>query len=86
MIAVQVDSDGFVSAVFDNKQVRKIAQIGLATFPNPDGLTRQSSVKAASYTTFMKGSVEAAGRRRNPPAATACCLCATGATAVGGGA
>jgi flagellar hook protein FlgE len=42
VIAVQVDSDGFVSAVFDNKQVRKIAQIGLATFPNPDGLKPSS--------------------------------------------
>lgn len=42
VIAVQVDTDGFVSAVFDNKQVRKIAQIGLATFPNPDGLKPSS--------------------------------------------
>src|SRR5207253_8372309 len=38
VIAVQVDQDGVVSAVFDNSQIRKIAQIGLATFPNPDGL------------------------------------------------
>jgi len=42
VIAVQVDSEGFVSAIFDNKQVRKIAQIGLATFPNPDGLKPSS--------------------------------------------
>jgi flagellar hook protein FlgE len=42
VIAVQVDQDGFVSAIFDNKQVRKIAQIGLATFPNPDGLKPSS--------------------------------------------
>jgi len=42
VIAVQVDEDGFVSAIFDNKQVRKIAQIGLATFPNPDGLKPSS--------------------------------------------
>jgi flagellar hook protein FlgE len=39
VVSVQVDPDGSVSAVFDNSQVRKIAQIGLATFPNPDGLT-----------------------------------------------
>jgi flagellar hook protein FlgE len=39
VVSVQVGSDGVVSAVFDNSQVRKIAQIGLATFPNPDGLT-----------------------------------------------
>jgi flagellar hook protein FlgE len=42
VIAVQVDEDGFVSAIFDNKQVRRIAQIGLATFPNPDGLKPSS--------------------------------------------
>ncbi|CAN7596949.1 flagellar hook protein FlgE [Phenylobacterium sp. LjRoot225] len=42
VIAVQVDDQGFVSAIFDNKQVRKIAQIGLATFPNPDGLKPSS--------------------------------------------
>jgi flagellar hook protein FlgE len=42
VIAVQVDQDGFVSAIFDNKQVRRIAQIGLATFPNPDGLKPSS--------------------------------------------
>jgi len=38
VISVQVDKDGVVSAIFDNSQVRKLAQIGLATFPNPDGL------------------------------------------------
>jgi len=27
------------SAIFDNSEVRKIAKIGLATFPNPDGLS-----------------------------------------------
>ncbi|CAN7237522.1 flagellar hook protein FlgE [Phenylobacterium sp. LjRoot219] len=42
VIAVQVDEEGFVSAIFDNKQVRKIAKIGLATFPNPDGLKPSS--------------------------------------------
>jgi flagellar hook protein FlgE len=42
VIAVQVDEEGFVSAIYDNKQVRKIAQIGLATFPNPDGLKASS--------------------------------------------
>lgn len=47
VIAVQVDTEGFVSAIFDNKQVRKIAQIGLATFPNPDGL------KPASGNTYF---------------------------------
>jgi len=38
VIGVQVDSNGIVSALFDNSEVRKIAQVGLATFPNSDGL------------------------------------------------
>ena len=48
VVAVQVDENGFVSAIFDNKQVRKIAQIGLATFPNPDGLKASSGNTYAS--------------------------------------
>ena len=35
---VRVDEDGFVSVLYDNSEVRKIAQIGIATFPNPDAL------------------------------------------------
>ncbi|OXE36982.1 MAG: transposase [Phenylobacterium zucineum] len=42
VVGVQVDQSGIVSAIFDNSQVRKIAQIGLATFQNPDGLLQQS--------------------------------------------
>jgi flagellar hook protein FlgE len=38
VVGVEVDEKGIVSAIFDNSEVRKIAQIGLATFPNPDGL------------------------------------------------
>jgi flagellar hook protein FlgE len=38
VIGVEVDENGFVSAIFDNSEVRKIAKIGIATFPNPDGL------------------------------------------------
>jgi flagellar hook protein FlgE len=38
VVSISVDKDGVVSAVFDNSQVRKIAQIGIATFPNADGL------------------------------------------------
>jgi flagellar hook protein FlgE len=36
---VQVDKDGIVTEVFSNGVTRTIAQIALATFPNPDGLT-----------------------------------------------
>src|SRR6185503_21005819 len=38
IIGVQVGADGVVSALFDNSQVRKIAQVAIATFPNADGL------------------------------------------------
>ena len=38
VVGVQVATDGVVSAIFDNSQVRKIAQVALATFPNPDDL------------------------------------------------
>lgn len=38
VIGVEVDEMGFVSAIFDNSEVRKIAKIGIATFPNADGL------------------------------------------------
>lgn len=35
---VQISDDGFVSAIFDNGEVRKLAQIAIATFSNADGL------------------------------------------------
>ncbi len=38
VVGVEVNEDGVVSATFDNNEVRRIAQIGLATFPNSDGL------------------------------------------------
>ncbi|THD81280.1 MAG: flagellar hook protein FlgE [Phenylobacterium sp.] len=38
IVGVQVDDQGIVSAIYDNSQVRQIAQIAIATFPNPDGL------------------------------------------------
>ena len=65
VIAVQVDEEGFVSAIFDNKQVRKIAQIGLATFPNPDGLkpgsggTYSSDIPAGVMTAKAPGTAGA---------------------------
>jgi flagellar hook protein FlgE len=36
---IQIDKSGFVTAVFDNGVTRKIAQVAVATFPNPDGLS-----------------------------------------------
>jgi flagellar hook protein FlgE len=42
IVGVQVGTDGVVSALFDNSQVRKIAQVAIATFPNSDGLAATS--------------------------------------------
>jgi flagellar hook protein FlgE len=42
IVGVQVGVDGVVSALFDNSQVRKIAQVAIATFPNSDGLAATS--------------------------------------------
>ena len=46
VVGVQVDENGIVSALFDNSEVRKIAQLGLAVFPNSDGL---QSVSGNAY-------------------------------------
>ncbi|MBW4330443.1 flagellar hook protein FlgE [Stakelama sp. CBK3Z-3] len=40
--SVQVSDDGVVSAVFDNGVTRDVFQLPIATFANPDGLTRMS--------------------------------------------
>ena len=42
LTAVDIDSSGFVTAKYDNGVIRKIAQVAIATFPNPDGLTAVS--------------------------------------------
>jgi flagellar hook protein FlgE len=39
VVGVEVDETGIVSVIYDNSQIRKIAQLGLATFANPDGLS-----------------------------------------------
>ncbi len=36
---VQINENGIVTAVFSNGVTRPIAQVAIATFPNPDGLT-----------------------------------------------
>ncbi len=35
---VEIDENGYVTADFDNGVTRRIAQVAIATFPNPDGL------------------------------------------------
>ena len=42
IVGVQVGTDGVVSALFDNSQVRKIAQVAVATFPSSDNLQATS--------------------------------------------
>jgi flagellar hook protein FlgE len=50
VVGVEVDDDGNVSAIFDNSQIRKIAKVAIATFPNADGLKAVSgnAYKAAA--------------------------------------
>ena len=47
VVGVSVSEDGVVSAVFDNSQIRKLAKVAIATFPNADGL------KATSGNAYM---------------------------------
>ncbi|MDB5417615.1 MAG: flgE [Phenylobacterium sp.] len=46
IVGVQVDAHGVVSAIYDNSQVRKIAKVAVATFPNADAL---KSVSGNAY-------------------------------------
>src|SRR4029078_810401 len=39
---IEIDEEGFVTAIFDNGVTRRIAQTALATFPNDNGLIRVS--------------------------------------------
>ncbi len=36
---IEIDEEGFVTAIFDNGVTRRIAQVALATFPSPDSLS-----------------------------------------------
>lgn len=59
LTSVEIDDNGFVTAVFDNGVTRRIAQVALATFPNPDGLKAVSGnayrVSQESGTYNLKG-------------------------------
>ena len=56
--------NGFVSAIFDNKQVRKIAQIGLATFPNQSAHAGQDQRSVVTATSSSPVTSAAASSRR----------------------
>jgi flagellar hook protein FlgE len=36
---IEIDDEGFVTAIFDNGVTRRVAQVALATFVSPDSLT-----------------------------------------------
>lgn len=38
LTSISVDEQGYVSAIFDNGVTRRIAQVAVATFSNPNGL------------------------------------------------
>ena len=38
IVSIAVDESGVVSAIYDNSQIRTVAKVALATFPNVDGL------------------------------------------------
>jgi flagellar hook protein FlgE len=42
VVAINVDEKGIVTAVYDNSQIRQVAKVGIATFPNSDGLQQVS--------------------------------------------
>ena len=42
IVAIEVSEDGIVSAIYDNSQIRQIAKVGIATFPNADSLAQVS--------------------------------------------
>jgi flagellar hook protein FlgE len=58
LTSININSSGQVTAAFDNGVTRTIAQVAVATFPNPDGLISQSgdaySVSLASGTYNLK--------------------------------
>jgi flagellar hook protein FlgE len=39
LTSINIDDSGYVTAAFDNGVTRRIAQVAIATFPNPDGLS-----------------------------------------------
>ena len=50
LTSINIDSTGLVTAAFDNGVTRTIAQVAIATFPNPDGL---NSVSGDAYTVSL---------------------------------
>lgn len=67
IVAIEVDEEGVVSAIYDNSQIRKVAKVGIATFPNSDGLAQVSGnayrpTLAAGEMTVKEAGVGGAGK------------------------
>jgi flagellar hook protein FlgE len=62
LTSINIDSNGFVTAAFDNGVTRRIAEVAVATFPNPDGLSPVSgdayrvSLQSGTYNLKAPGS------------------------------
>jgi len=62
LTSINIDSSGYVTAAFDNGVTRRIAQVAVATFPNPDGLSAVSgdayrvSLQSGTYNLKAPGS------------------------------
>ena len=62
LTSINIDSSGFVTAAFDNGVTRRIAEVAVATFPNPDGLSPVSgdayrvSLQSGTYNLKAPGS------------------------------
>jgi flagellar hook protein FlgE len=54
IVAIEVSEEGIVSAIYDNSQIRDVAKVGVATFPNPDGLAQ---VSGNAYRPTLKAGV-----------------------------
>jgi len=50
IVSIDVNDEGIVSAIYDNSQIRQIAKIGIATFPNADGL---QAISGNAYRTSL---------------------------------
>jgi flagellar hook protein FlgE len=65
VVGVEVDEEGYVSAIFDNSEVRRIAKLAVATFQNPDGLSAVSgnayraTIQSGEFTIKEPGSAGA---------------------------
>jgi len=67
IVAIEVNEDGIVSAIYDNSQIREVAKVGIATFPNADGLAQVSGnayrpTLAAGELTIKEAGLGGAGK------------------------